>query len=146
MSWNQPRRVIIPWMETLAQMLGRVALPIIRGRSLWVSSDYSFDNPASDFDVVGLLVADPEASGDWNYLRSEVRAKLLRDPRRMSWKNLNSDSRRQAAFFSVPEGGRPHLRSVHRASISPRSCVPNPTRWPPSLPGFLAPVCESETT
>jgi hypothetical protein len=99
MSWNQPRRVIIPWMETLAQMLGRVALPVIRGRSLWVLSDYSFDNPASDFDVVGLLVADPEASGDWNYLRSEVRAKLLGDRRRMSWKKLNSDSRRQTAFF-----------------------------------------------
>ena len=99
MSWNPPRRVIIPWMETLARMLGKVTLPTIRGRSLWVSSDYSFDNPASDFDVVGLLVADAEASSDWNYLRGEVRAKLLGDRRRMSWKKLNSDSRRQAAFF-----------------------------------------------
>jgi hypothetical protein len=32
MGWNPPRRVIIPWMETLAQMLGQVALPTIRGR------------------------------------------------------------------------------------------------------------------
>jgi len=86
-------------METLAQMLSGVALPVIRGRSLWVLSDYSFDNPASDFDVVGLLLADPEASGDWNCLRSQVRAKLLVDRRRMSWKKLNSDSRRWAAFF-----------------------------------------------
>lgn len=99
MSWNPPRQVIIPWMETLAQMLSGVALPVIRGRSLWVLSDYSFDNPASDFDVVGLLLADPEASGDWNCLRSQVRAKLLVDRRRMSWKKLNSDSRRWAAFF-----------------------------------------------
>lgn len=99
MSWNPPRQVIIPWMETLAQMLSGVALPVIRGRSLWVLSDYSFDNPASDFDVVGLLLADPEASGDWNCLRSQVRAKLLVDRRRMSWKKLNSDSRRRAAFF-----------------------------------------------
>jgi hypothetical protein len=86
-------------METLAHMLSGVALPAIRGRSLWVLSDYSFDNPASDFDVVGLLVADPEASGDWKCLRSEVRATLLGDRRRMSWKKLNSDSRRQAAFL-----------------------------------------------
>jgi len=86
-------------METLAQMLSGLALPVIRGRSLWVLSDYSFDNPASDFDVVGLLLADPEASGDWNCLRSQVRAKLLVDRRRMSWKKLNSDSRRRAAFF-----------------------------------------------
>jgi hypothetical protein len=99
MSWNPPKRVIIPWMEHLSTMLARIALPILRGRLLWVSSDYSFDNPASDFDVVGLLVADPEASGDWNNLRSEVRAKLLGDERRMSWKKLNSDLRRQAAFF-----------------------------------------------
>ena len=76
-----------------------VAMPANRGRSLWVLSDYSFDNPASDFDVVGLLLADPEASGEWNRLRCEVRAQLLGDRRHMSWKRLNSDSRRQAAFF-----------------------------------------------
>jgi hypothetical protein len=99
MSWNQPRRVIIPWMKTLSQMLDRVELPNIRGRSLWVMSDYSFDNPASVFDTVGLLFANPETLGDWNYLRREIRAKLLGDRRRMNWKKLNSDSQRQAAFF-----------------------------------------------
>ncbi len=99
MGWNQPRRVIIPWMETLSRMLGSVALPTFRGRSLWVVSDYSFDNPDSDFDVVGLLLADPEASGAWNQLRQAVRAECLVDSRRMSWKRLNSDSRRQAAFL-----------------------------------------------
>ena len=99
MSWNQPRRVVVPWMETLARLLSGVALPTIRGRSLWVLSDYSFDNRKSDFEVVGLLVADPEASGDWKHLRGEVRAKLLADGRRMRWNKLNSDSRRQAAFL-----------------------------------------------
>lgn len=107
MTWNQPQRLTIPWMEGLARLFGRVTMPAIRGPSLWVLSDYSFDNPASDFDVVGLLVAAPEASGDWKYLRSEVRAKLLSDGRRMSWKKLNSDWRRQAAFL-------PFLRAADR--------------------------------
>jgi hypothetical protein len=101
-------------------------------------SDYGFDNPASDFDVVGLLILDPEASADWNCLRAEVRAKLLGDGRSMSWKKLNSDSRREAAFlpflraanhicglsialgfhrdpaFRIPADGiRPFLESLH---------------------------------
>src|SRR6266513_2749670 len=99
MSWNSPKRAIIPWMSTLSKMLGQVDLPSFRGRLLWVLSDYSFDNPTSDFDVVGLLLADPEALGEWNELRREVRAKLLGDRRRMSWKKLNSDSLRRAAFL-----------------------------------------------
>jgi hypothetical protein len=107
MSWNHPRRVIIPWMETLARMLSQVALPHFQGRSVWVLSDYSFDNPASDFDVVGLLFVDPETLGDWLALRSKVRETFLRDQRSMSWKKLNSDSRRQAAFL-------PFLRAANQ--------------------------------
>ena len=99
MGWNQPRRVNIPWMATLSRLLGGLALPDISGRSLWVVGDYSFDNPTSDFDIVGLLVADPETSGDWSDLRRKVRENLLGDRRRMSWKKLNSDSRRRAAFI-----------------------------------------------
>lgn len=98
-SWNQPRRVIIPWLETLARMLGGITLPDCRGPSLWVLSDYSFDNRDSDFDTVGLLLADPQALGNWNRLREEIRARLLGDSRSISWKKLNSDSRRQAAFI-----------------------------------------------
>jgi hypothetical protein len=109
MSWNQPRRVIIPWMESLAKLLGGVAMPSIQGRTLWVLTDYSFDNPASDFDVVGLLIADPDASGQWLRLRNEVRARVLLDHRRMRWSKLNSDSRRQAAFF-------PFLRAADHIS------------------------------
>ena len=98
MCWNAPQRVIIPWMKTLANSLAQVELPDLRGRSLWVVSDYSFGNRASDFDVVALLVMDPEASGGWNDLRRAVRADLLRDERSMSWKKLNSDKCREAAF------------------------------------------------
>jgi hypothetical protein len=99
MSWKQPRRAIIPWMDKLAEMLDGVSLPTFRGRSLWIFSDYSFDNRASDFDTVGLLLADPDALGDWNHLRKAIRTELLGDSRSMSWKKLNSDSRRRAALI-----------------------------------------------
>jgi hypothetical protein len=64
-----------------------------------VSSDYSLDNCKSDFDVVGILVLDPDALGRWDYFRTEVRKTFLRDSRTMSWKKLNSDRRRKCAFF-----------------------------------------------
>ncbi|HKI36802.1 MAG TPA: hypothetical protein VKA46_33420, partial [Gemmataceae bacterium] len=99
MSWKQPQRVHIPWLATLSRLLGGVAMPVVRGRCLWVATDYSFDNAASDFEVIGLLLADAENAGIWNEARREVRERLLRDGRSMSWKKLNSDSQRQAAFF-----------------------------------------------
>jgi hypothetical protein len=99
MSWKQPQRLHIPWLSTLSRLLGGVAMPVIRGPCLWVVTDYSFDNAASDFEVIGLLLADAEHAGHWNDARREVRERLLSDGRSMSWKKLNSDSQRQAAFF-----------------------------------------------
>src|SRR5262249_23765373 len=91
MSWNQPRHVIIPWLETLAKLLGQAAMATITGRTLWVLTDYSFDNPASDFDVVGLLIVDPEHSSDWMHLRNEVVLPLLG----ASWQENGSEAGHQ---------------------------------------------------
>jgi hypothetical protein len=99
MSWKQPQRLHIPWLATLSRLLSNVAMPDIRGRSLWVVTDYSFDNAASDFEVIGLLFADAEHLGHWNVARRKVREHHLSDSRSMNWKKLNSDSQRQAAFF-----------------------------------------------
>ena len=99
MSWTPPRNLVIPWMKTLSEQLSGMTMPLLRGPRLWVLSDYSFDNPKSDFDVVGILVVDPQALWHWNCWRSEVRKRLLHDRRTMSWKKLNSDRRRECAFF-----------------------------------------------
>lgn len=99
MSWKSPRNLNIPWLGTLSSLLKNVELPTFHGETLWVVSDYSFENPASDFDVVGLLFLDPGRTGAWNELRNEVRDNVLKDDRRMSWKDLNHDSRRQSAFL-----------------------------------------------
>jgi hypothetical protein len=79
-----------------------------------VATDYSFDNAASDFQVIGLLLADAEYAAIWNDARREVRERLLGDRRSMSWKKLNSDSQRQAAFL-------PFLRAadhIHGLSVT----------------------------
>jgi hypothetical protein len=94
-------------METTSQMLSRVEMPTLRGDCLWVLSDYSFENPASDFDTVALLVTAPNTLGFWNDLRIEVRKVFLRDGRSVCWKKLNSDTRRNAAFL-------PFLRAANQ--------------------------------
>jgi hypothetical protein len=62
-----------------------------------VATDYSFDNAASDFEVIGFLLADAKHAGHWNDARRDVRERLLSDGRSMSWKKLKSDLQRQAA-------------------------------------------------
>jgi hypothetical protein len=87
-----------PWMQTLSARISQTVLPEMCGETLWISSDYSFGNPASQYDVVGLLLATPESSFGWEERRKHARSKYLRDKRRMAWKRM-SDSRRQDAFF-----------------------------------------------
>jgi hypothetical protein len=99
MSWIQPQCLRILWLATLSRLLVGVEMPVIQGQCLWVATDYSFDNAASDFEVIGLLLVDAENAGNWNDARRTVRERLLSDGRSMSWKKLNSDSQRQAAFF-----------------------------------------------
>jgi hypothetical protein len=97
MSWSQVNNVSIPWVKQIAEKLRRTHLPDLHGSTLWISSDYSFGNPACDFDSISFLVANPEKSYEWEVMRNEVRAGELGN-RRMSWKKL-SDRRRQKAFF-----------------------------------------------
>lgn len=99
MSWKPLQRVMIPWMSSLENLLQQVPLPTFTGDTLWVTSDYSFDNRDSDFQTVGLLLADPSNMSDWLRLRNEVRQQYLRDTRRMSWKKLAGDRHREAAFL-----------------------------------------------
>ena len=98
MGWSPVNNLLLPWMQTLAAKISTTALPQLRGETLWISSDYSFDNPASHYDVIGLLLADPESSFGWEECRRQVRSQHLHDNRRMAWKRLN-DRRRQSAFF-----------------------------------------------
>src|SRR5262245_12574675 len=106
MSWTPLHRVIIPWMTTLEGMLQQVPMPTILGRALWVASDYSFDNAGSDFQTIGLLLADPSTMSHWLRLRNQVRGEHLGE-RTMSWKKLPGDARRRAAF-------RPFLEAANQ--------------------------------
>ncbi|WP_254508752.1 hypothetical protein [Anatilimnocola floriformis] len=103
MSWKPLRNVVIPWMASLESLLQQVPLPTFTGDMLWVATDYSFDNSKSDFQTVGLLLADPASMGDWYQQRNAVRQRYLRDLRSMSWKKLPGDKQREAAFFPFLE-------------------------------------------
>jgi hypothetical protein len=68
----------------------------MEGSTLYVASDYSYGNPRSAHLIIGILLADMDASPDWPHLVTRVRRKFLPDGRRMSFKALNDQQRRQA--------------------------------------------------
>ena len=103
MSWKPLRNVVIPWMASLEQLLQQVPLPTFAGDTLWVATDYSFDNAKSDFQTVGLLLADPSSMAEWYQRRNELRERYLRDMRSMSWKKLPGDKQRESAFYPFLE-------------------------------------------
>ena len=62
-------------------------------------SDYGGEHRTSRYDVISILVLDSENTGQWEYMRRDIRHRKLKDSRRMSFKNLG-DYRRKQAFKS----------------------------------------------
>lgn len=102
MCWQTPKNQMFPWMQRFCMRVGQAELPELRGNQLLVSSDYSFGNPKTDFDVIGLLIADPQHSYGYLEKQTRVRKELLPDGRTMGFKSLN-DRVRQRAFFPFLE-------------------------------------------
>jgi hypothetical protein len=98
MAWNIPNNQLFPWMQRFCMRVGQAETPDILGDRIWVSSDYSFDNPKTDFDVIGMLFVDPSRSGGYIEAQKKVRQDYLPDGRTMGFKSMN-DRIRQRAFF-----------------------------------------------
>lgn len=110
MSWQTPNNQLFSWMQRFCMRVGQADLPVIRGSQLLVSSDYSYGNPKTDFDVIGLLVADMQNSHEYLERQTRVRKELLPDGRTMGFKSLN-DRVRQRAFFPFLEAAN-HIQGV----------------------------------
>ncbi|MFN0056497.1 MAG: hypothetical protein ACKV0T_30485 [Planctomycetales bacterium] len=102
MGWQTPNNQLFSWMQQFCMRVGESDLPNIRGSQLLISSDYSFGSPKSDFDVIGLLIADLQHSYGYLERQTIVRKELLPDGRTMGFKSLN-DRIRQQAFFPFLE-------------------------------------------
>jgi hypothetical protein len=73
-------------------------LPSIRsGSSLVIASDYGGEHQSACYRSISLILAEIQSLGYWNDLREETRKKIIKDSRRLSYKQL-ADARRARAL------------------------------------------------
>ncbi|MGA7677848.1 MAG: hypothetical protein WCA51_05705 [Dehalococcoidia bacterium] len=59
-------------------------------------SDYGGQHKESNYEIISILAFDYEAAIEWEIKRRQIRNKILKDGRRMSFKNLGDHRRKQA--------------------------------------------------
>jgi hypothetical protein len=62
----------------------------LRGSTVFVGSDYGGQHEGADFQVLSFLLADLDTCGDWESIRQDFRANILRSSRRISYKKLSA--------------------------------------------------------
>jgi hypothetical protein len=78
---------------------GILSLPDLRtGPVILVASDYGGQHNTARYESLSFLFANLEECGDWNHQREALRSEFLPDRRRMSYKNLNDNKRKEALF------------------------------------------------
>jgi len=97
--WRQTKTPLLPWVRTVDRIFASCELPCLSGPTIALMSDYGGEHRTSRYDVISILVLDSENTGQWEYMRRDIRHRKLKDSRRMSFKNLG-DYRRKQAFES----------------------------------------------
>ena len=97
--WRQTKTPLFPWVRTVDRIFASCELPCLSGPTIALMSDYGGEHRTSRYDVISILVLDSENTGQWEYMRRDIRHRKLKDSRRMSFKNLG-DYRRKQAFES----------------------------------------------
>lgn len=96
-GWNNFDNTIAPaWLNSFCEIIKETKLPLIKGNTLYVTTDYSGNESKSQYSVISILLADLDTSGVWDIERCIVRKNFLADGRRMSFKGLNDRQRHQA--------------------------------------------------
>src|SRR2546426_114999 len=72
-------------------------LPDLRlGQSIFIASDYSGHTRSSDYETLAFLFTDLGRCSEWQIQRKEMRERFFHDGRKMSFKGLNDNLKRQA--------------------------------------------------
>lgn len=125
-----------PWLPTIDGVLAEVGLPVMHGKTLYVTSDYSGQHRESRYFTSAVLLADLEECDEWESRRRSVRAEHLSDGRRMAFKNLNDRQRQKAlAPFLCAAGSINGLLAT--------VAVDKRIQWLISAPGFLEQMKQS---
>ena len=94
--WSFIERIPFPWLQELYRRIPKNKIPLLSGEVLLVGTDSSGMQRGSRYVVVGAIVMDMRNSPTWHRDRLRIRRDILRDGRRMSYKNLNDSQRREA--------------------------------------------------
>lgn len=93
---NDDLRLAFPWSARFLSILRGILPKPFTGSHIMVGSDYSGEHRRSDYRVYSFLLVDADHSPNYPELRRQLRAELLPDSRRMSYKNLNDRIRQKA--------------------------------------------------
>lgn len=94
--WRQTTNPLYPWVETVNRIFAACQLPYLLGPTIALMSDYGGEHRTSRYNTISILAFDSEVRGEWEYRRRQIRSKILKDSRRMSFKNLADCRRKQA--------------------------------------------------
>jgi hypothetical protein len=96
LNWREIKIPLFPWVRTVERILASYELPCLSGPTIALMSDYGGEHRTSRYDVISVLVLDSENTGQWEFMRREIRHSILKDSRRMSFKNLGDNRRKKA--------------------------------------------------
>ena len=85
-----------PWVKAFNDKIRIEALPHLGGREIIIATDSSGLHQENPFETLGLLILDFDFALKWEVLRQAIRRDILKDSRRMSFKQLNEPVRRRA--------------------------------------------------
>lgn len=86
----------LPWIKAFNEGLRSSPLPHLTGRDIVIATDSSGQHQQNPFEAIGLLILDFDSSIQWEILRQAIRRDILKDTRRMSFKQLGEPIRQRA--------------------------------------------------
>jgi hypothetical protein len=86
----------LPWVKAFNEGLRSSPLPRLSGRDVIIVTDASGQHKQNPFEAISLLILDFDSSVQWELLRQIVRRDILKDSRRMSFKQLSEPIRQRA--------------------------------------------------
>jgi len=95
----------LPWVRALNDNIRKSPLPVLRGKEIIIATDSSGLHRENPFEVMGFIIFDFDSSVQWEVQRQSVRRNIIKDSRRMAFKNLDENVRQRAlpAFLKAAD-------------------------------------------
>ena len=95
-SWIPIENKLYSWSHSLENIINSHDIPNLKGEEIYIGSDYSGNQADSKYNVYSILYVDLLNSKEWEIQRRLVRNVFLPDGRKMSYKGLNDQKKRDA--------------------------------------------------